>query len=121
MKVNEALADALAIEANGPIFGLMGDANMKWKGRDARDAMWKSPDYVALARGFGGDGVRIGKECELAAAIAQAMKGKGPFVIDAHISPTMVSDAYSRIFLGQENQLPLLRPVKARLKKPHAV
>ena len=87
---------------------------MKWKGRDARDAMWKSPDYVALARGFGGDGVRICKESELAAAVAQGMKGKGPFVIDAPISPTLVSDSYSRIFLGQENQAPLLRPVQAR-------
>ena len=85
---------------------------MQWKGRDPRDATWKSPDYVALARGFGGDGVRIDKEADLTAAIAQAVKAKGPFIIDARISPTLVSDSYSRIFQGQVNQAPLLRPAR---------
>ena len=85
---------------------------MQWKKRDPRDAQWKSPDYVALARGFGGDGVRIEREQDLAGAIAQGMKYGGPFIIDARISPTLVSDSYSRIFLGQPNQIPLLRPVR---------
>ena len=85
---------------------------MQWKKRDPRDAQWKSPDFVALARGFGGDGVRIEREQDLASAIAQGMKYAGPFIIDARISPTLVSDSYSRIFLGQPNQIPLLRPVR---------
>ena len=85
---------------------------MQWKKRDPRDAQWKSPDYVALARAFGGDGVRIEREQDLAGAIAQGIKQAGPFVIDARISPTLVSDSYSRIFLGQPNQIPLLRPAR---------
>ena len=85
---------------------------MQWKERDPRDAQWKSPDYVALARAFGGDGVRIECEQDLAGAIAQGMKHDGPFIIDARISPTLVSDSYSRMFLGQPNQIPLLRPAR---------
>ena len=86
---------------------------LQWKKRNPQLAVWKSPDYVAIARGFGGDGVRIEKEADLTDAIRQGMKQKGPFVIDARISPTMVSDSYSRLFLATENQAPLLRPVSA--------
>lgn len=85
---------------------------MTWKKRDPRDARWKSPDYVALARGFGGDGVRITSEAELAGALERGFAYDGPFVIDAPISPTLVSDSYARLFLGQPNQIPLLRPVR---------
>ena len=85
---------------------------MQWKKRDPRDAQWKSPDYVALARALGGDGVRIGSEQELAGAIERGMAAAGPFVIDAPISPTMVSDSYSRIFLAKPNEAPLLRPAR---------
>lgn len=85
---------------------------MQWKGRDARDARWTSPDFVALARGFGGDGVLLEREDDLAAAIEQAAACDGPFVIDARISPTLVSDAYSRLFLAEENRIPLLRPAR---------
>lgn len=85
---------------------------MQWKDRDARAAQWKSPDFVALARGFGGEGVMLSHEDELAAAIARAQTFEGPFVIDARISPTLVSDAYSRLFLAEENKMPLLRPVR---------
>ena len=85
---------------------------MAWKHRDPRDAQWKSPDYVAIARGFGGDGVRISKVEELSAAIDRGMKSGGPFVIDVPISPTLVSDSYARIFQAQPNQIPLLRPAR---------
>jgi len=86
---------------------------LQWKKRNPQLAMWKSPDYVAIARGFGGDGVCIELEGELNSAIQLGMKQRGPFVIDARISPTMVSDSYSRLFLAKENQAPLLRPAKA--------
>jgi len=85
---------------------------MGWKKRDPRDAQWKSPDYVAIARGFGGDGVRITSEAELPAAIAKGFAAGVPFIIDAPISPTLVSDSYSRLFQGQPNVGPLLRPAK---------
>ena len=85
---------------------------MGWKQRDARHAQWKSPDFVAIARGFGGDGMRLDKEQDLADAIERGMRSGGPFVIDAPISPTLVSDSYSRIFQAQPNRIPLLRPAR---------
>jgi thiamine pyrophosphate-dependent acetolactate synthase large subunit-like protein len=84
---------------------------MQWKGRDARAAQWASPDFVALARGFGADGMLLAREDDIGEAIACAVACPGPFVIDARISPTLVSDSYSRLFLAQENRIPLLRPV----------
>jgi len=80
-----------------------------WKQRDARHARWTSPDFVAIARGFGADGVRITHERDLAAVLTRGFASGGPFVIDAAISPTLVSDSYARQFLGQPNQMPLLR------------
>lgn len=84
---------------------------LRWKGQDPRDAMWQSPDFVAIARAFGGEGVRIHEESELAEAVARALKYKGPFLIDARVSPSMISDSYAKVFLGKENHAPLLRPV----------
>lgn len=83
---------------------------MQWKGRDARDAQWSSPDFVALAKSFGGDGMRLEREQDVTTAIERASVCEGPYVIDARISPTLVSDAYSRLFLAQPNSMPLLRP-----------
>lgn len=85
---------------------------MTWKKRDPSDAQWSSPDYVGVARSFGGDGVRISSVQELPAALERGFASGKPFVIDAPISPTLVSDSYSRLFLGQPNQAPLLRPVR---------
>lgn len=52
MKVNEALAYALAVEAEGPIFGLMGDAYMPVWGslcKDPRTRMvWARHDGAAV-------------------------------------------------------------------------
>lgn len=84
---------------------------MRIKGRDPRDATWRSPDFVAIARGFGGDGVRLDRESDLTGAIAKGLEAKGPFLIDARISPTMLNDAYTRLYRAQPNSVPLLRPV----------
>jgi len=84
---------------------------MRLKGRDPRDATWRSPDFVAIARGFGGDGVRLNSESDLTGAIARGLEAKGPFLIDARISPTMLNDAYTRLYRAQPNSVPLLRPV----------
>ena len=82
---------------------------LKWKGRDPLNASWHSPDFVAIAKSFGGDGLRLSSEADITDAIARAMQSEGPFVIDARISPTEVSDSYGRLFLGQQNRIPLLR------------
>ena len=80
-------------------------------GFDSSLAQWESADYVAIARAFGGDGIRIETAHEVAQAIAQGLRQGGLFLIDARVSPSTVSDPYMKIHFGQPNQAPLLRPL----------
>jgi thiamine pyrophosphate-dependent acetolactate synthase large subunit-like protein len=72
-------------------------------------ARWQSPDFVAIARGFGGGGVRIRSEDEVQDAVRKGLEAGGLFVIDARVSPTAMSDPYAKIHFGIENRAPLLR------------
>ena len=80
------------------------------KGFDASLAQWKSPDFAALAKSFGGDGVRLAKESDLGEAIATGLKQGGLYLIDARVSPTTVSDPYGKVHHGLENHAPRLAP-----------
>ena len=88
---------------------------LRAKGFEPSLAAWETPlDFVALAKAFGGGGVRLKQEDEIGDAIAQGLAHGGLFVIDARVSPTSVSDAYQKIHFGQPNRAPLLRaPVRA--------
>jgi acetolactate synthase-1/2/3 large subunit len=83
---------------------------LKAKGFDPALAQWRSPDFAALGKSFGGDGVRLQKESDLGAAIAQGIKQGGLYVIDARVSPTTLSDPYGKLHYGQENHAPRLTP-----------
>ena len=83
---------------------------LRAKGFDPSLARWDSPDFAAIARAFGGDGVRLRSEAELAPAVKKGLELGGLFVIDARVSPTTVSDPYSKIHFGVVNRAPLLRP-----------
>jgi len=80
------------------------------KGFDASLAQWNSPDFAALAKSFGGDGVRLAKESDLTEAIATGLKKGGLYLIDARVSPTTVSDPYGKVHHGLENRAPRLVP-----------
>jgi len=88
---------------------------LRAKGFEPSLGAWQgSPDFVALAKAFGGDGVALEKEDDIGAAVAQGIAKGGLFVIDARVSPTAVSDAYLKIHFGQPNRAPLLRaPARA--------
>ena len=83
---------------------------LRVKGFDASLAQWISPDFVALARAFGGDGVRLARESELGGAISIGLKRGGLYVIDARVSATTVSDPYGKVHYGRENRAPRLAP-----------
>jgi acetolactate synthase I/II/III large subunit len=83
---------------------------LRVKGFDPALAQWTSPDFAAIAKSFGGDGVRLQKEADLGAAIAQGIKQGGLYVIDARVSPTTVSDTYGKVHYGLENHAPRLTP-----------
>ena len=83
---------------------------LRRKGFEPTLAAWeRSPDFVALARAFGGDGLSLAKEEDIGAAVAQGLAHGGLFVIDARVSPSLVSDAYLKIHFGEANRAPLLR------------
>jgi acetolactate synthase I/II/III large subunit len=81
------------------------------KGFDEKLAQWESPDFVALAKAFGGDGVLLRDPAELPAAIATGLRKGGLYLIDARVSPTTATDPYAKVHFGRESHAPLLRPV----------
>ena len=81
------------------------------KGFDEKLAQWESPDFVALAKAFGGDGVLLRDPSEIGAAIQDGLRKGGLFLIDARVSPSTATDPYAKVYFGVENRAPLLRPV----------
>jgi acetolactate synthase I/II/III large subunit len=83
---------------------------MSTRGLDATLAQWvESPDFVAIAKAMGGDGVLLKSESEISDAVSEGLRKGGLFLIDARVSPTVMSDPYLKIYLGKENCAPLLR------------
>lgn len=68
-----------------------------------------SPDFVGVARALGGDGERVGDPASVVAAMKKGFAAGGLFVIDARVSPSVVSDPYLKLQFGMPNQAPLLR------------
>lgn len=81
------------------------------KGFDAGLAQWESPNFVAIAKAFGGDGVLLAKESDIGAAIAEGLRKGGLYLIDARVSPTTPTDPYAKVQFGIESKAPLLRPI----------
>jgi acetolactate synthase I/II/III large subunit len=81
------------------------------KGFDEKLAQWESPDFVALAKAFGGDGVLLKDPSELGGAIAEGLRKGGLYLIDARVSPTTPTEPYAKVHFGRESHAPLLRPV----------
>jgi thiamine pyrophosphate-dependent acetolactate synthase large subunit-like protein len=81
------------------------------KGFDWGQSHWNSPDFVAIAKAFGGDGVRLEKESDLPAAITKGLAQGGLYLIDVRVSPTMPSDPHGKVYYGRASKAPLLRPV----------
>jgi thiamine pyrophosphate-dependent acetolactate synthase large subunit-like protein len=81
------------------------------KGFDEKLAQWESPDFVALAKAFGGDGVKLSAPSEIGDAIAQGLRKGGLYLIDARVSPSTPTEPYAKVHFGIESHAPLLRPV----------
>ncbi len=81
------------------------------KGFDEKLAQWESPDFVALAKAFGGDGVKLAAASDIGGAIAEGLRKGGLYLIDARVSPLTPSDPYAKVHLGRESHAPLLRPL----------
>lgn len=83
---------------------------LKAKGFEPALAQWVSPDFVALAKAFGGDGVKLERESDLPAAVATGLAKGSLYLIDARVSPSTPTDTYAKVHFGIPNAAPLLRP-----------
>ena len=81
------------------------------KGFDETLAQWDSPNFAAIAKAFGGDGVQLEKASDLGAAIKTGLAKGGLYVIDARVSPSTPTEGYAKVYFGAVNHAPLLRPV----------
>jgi acetolactate synthase-1/2/3 large subunit len=79
-------------------------------GIDGTPARWESPDFVAIVRAFGGHGVRVTSQSDIASALAIGFGAGGLFVIDVRISPSIVAERYQELYFGARNTTPLVRP-----------
>ena len=86
---------------------------LRAKGFDPTLAQWKSADFATVARGFGGDGVRVDTLAELEPAMERGLACGKLFVIDVRVSPSVLSDPYEKLHFGMPNRAPLLRPLAA--------
>ena len=80
------------------------------KGFDEKLAQWDSPNFVALAKAFGGDGVLLKVSSEVGAAVAEGLRKGGLYLIDARVSPSTPTEPYAKVYFGTESKAPLLRP-----------
>jgi thiamine pyrophosphate-dependent acetolactate synthase large subunit-like protein len=84
------------------------------KGFEPELARWEAPDFVAMVKAFGGDGVRLENEDGLGNAVRKGFAAGGVYLIDARVSPTCISDTYRKLHFGLSNTAPLLRPPQQR-------
>jgi len=82
------------------------------RGFNEKLAQWESPDFVAIAKAFGGDGVLLRNEADIGSAIAEGLRKGGLYLIDARVSPTTPTDPYAKVHFGRESHAPLLRPLQ---------
>ncbi|MEQ1776069.1 MAG: thiamine pyrophosphate-binding protein [Burkholderiales bacterium] len=75
---------------------------LRASGFDANLASVRSPDFGAVARGFGCRGNVVRTLDELSAGIAEFLTGNGPMVLDVRISRNVVNITYRRMFYGED-------------------
>ena len=75
---------------------------LKASGFDANLAGVRSPDFGAVARGFGCRGSVVRALDELSAGITEFLRGDGPMVLDVRISRNVVNITYRRMLYGED-------------------
>ncbi len=82
------------------------------KGFDEKLAQWESPNFVALAKAFGGDGVLLKDPSELGGAITEGLRKGGLYLIDARVSPTTATDPYAKVHFWHRKPRTFAAPCK---------
>jgi acetolactate synthase-1/2/3 large subunit len=104
-------AQAVWIVLNDSRYGMI-EQGMDAQGLEPLDMTFPTCDFVAIAKGMGGDGIRVDRESELEAAIIQAMAAPGPFVVDVLVDPEPRAPFTERIRSLLEQGARPARPAK---------
>lgn len=88
---------AVWIVLNDARYGMI-EQGMQSVGWQPFETDFPRADFVAIARAMGGDGIRVEREEDVAAALQAGLASLGPFVIDVLIDPAEIAPA------GQRNQ-----------------
>lgn len=88
-------ADAVWIVLNDGRYNMI-EQGMRAIGWEPFETRFPRADFVSIARGMGADGARVEQEREVAAALEQAMKARGPFVVDVLIDPLEMAPSAGR-------------------------
>ncbi len=65
--------------------GLFGDREIATSFVQQSTGKFYNPDFVALARACGVEGIRVEKPADLSSALEHAIKANAPFVLDVHV------------------------------------
>jgi thiamine pyrophosphate-dependent acetolactate synthase large subunit-like protein len=84
-------------------------------GHDGRLATYPSPDFAKIAEGMGGSGIRLEATKQLKTEMLSLAARRRPFVIDARVSPVVISDPYRRVHFGLESRAPRLPLLGSRI------
>jgi acetolactate synthase-1/2/3 large subunit len=87
--------DVVWIVLNDARYGMIAQG-MESIGWEPFETDFLRADFLTIALGMGGDGVRVQREAQVDAALQRALAAKGPFVIDVMIDPTELAPAIGR-------------------------
>lgn len=87
--------DAVWIILNDARYGMIAQG-MESIGWTPFETDFPRANFVSIARGMGGDGVRVQRESQVDAALERAILAKGPFVVDITIDETEQAPAIGR-------------------------
>lgn len=82
-----------------------------------RDGSLYNPDFVALARACGADGLRVERAADLAGALEHALAARAPFVLDVHVDRDVRPPG---VGTWQLPPLPYPEPIIGRRRLPEA-
>ncbi|MCB1396881.1 MAG: thiamine pyrophosphate-binding protein [Rhodobacter sp.] len=82
---------------------------LRAKGMNPALGSWTGPDLVAIARSLGAEATALESEDQIGAAIERAVTAGGVHLIDMRVSPTTMTDTYTKLHFGGENRAPILR------------
>jgi thiamine pyrophosphate-dependent acetolactate synthase large subunit-like protein len=105
--------DITVIVANDGGFGAEAH-KLRASDRDEHLASYPSPDFAAVASGFGGSGHRIDDLGQFRHAMRSLAGQRRPTVLDVRVSPQVVSDPYRRLHFGLDNRAPRLSAAATR-------